>query len=349
MKLRAEQLQQHLDGGLAPVYFLCGDEPLLIQEAADAIRAAARANGFGDRELFHANASFDWQQLLSEASALSLFADRKILEVRIDPGKPGDQGSKALVEYCESPSPDNLLLVITPKLDAGAMRGKWVKTLESTGVLIQVWPVNANQMPQWIGRRLQQAGIQASRSAIEILADRVEGNLLAAVQEIEKLRLLAIDGEIDAKTMSTVVADSARFNVFVLVDKILEGDAPAAARTLRGLRDEGTEPLVILWAVARELRILVQAAEARQYRRSAEDVFREHRVWEKRQPLFKTALRRLKPAHLRILLRQAGLVDRSSKGLYRDDPWEVLTALVMSFAGSPTLSAKSVKLALSDA
>ena len=348
MKLRAEQLQQHLKGGLSPVYFICGDEPLLAQEAADAIRAAARAQGFAERELFHANPGFDWQQLLAEANALSLFADKKVLELRIDNGKPGDKGSKALTEYCQAPSADNLLLVITPKLDASAMRSKWVKTLEDTGVLIQVWPVNAGQMPQWIARRLQQSGIKASRAAIEILADRVEGNLLAAVQEIEKLRLLALDSEIDAETMSTVVADSARFNVFALIDKILEGDAPASARTLRGLKEEGTEPLVILWALTRELRILIQAAEARQYGKSAEDIFREHRVWDNRKPLFKTALRRLKPAHLRVLLRQAGLVDRTAKGMSQDNPWEVLTALAMSFAGTPTLAARSVRLAVSE-
>lgn len=348
MRLRVEQLGEHLSGGLAPVYFICGDEPLLLQEAADAIRAAARAQGFGDRELFHANAGFDWQQLLAEANALSLFAEKKILELRLDGGKPGDKGAKAIVEYCQAPSTDNLLLVISPKLDAAAMRSNWVKSLEAIGVMIQVWPVSANQMPQWISRRLHQANIQASRSAIDILADRVEGNLLAAVQEIEKLRLLAIDGEIDAETMSTVVADSARFNVFTLVDKILEGDAPASARILRGLRDEGTDPLVILWALTRELRTLIQAAESRQYHKSAEDVFRELRVWDKRQPLLKTALRRLKPAHLRILLRQAGLVDRAIKGLYADSPWEVLTALAMSFAGAPTLSSRVVRLATNE-
>lgn len=348
MRLKPEQLPQHLTGKLSPVYLICGDEPLLAQEAADAIRSAARAQGFDDREIFHGSANFDWQQLLAEANALSLFAARKILEVRIETGKPGDKGSKALIEYCRSPSPDNLLLVITPKLDSSAMRSQWVKALETAGVVVQVWPVTAQQMPQWIGRRLQLAGIQASRAAIDILADRVEGNLLAAVQEIEKLRLLAPDGEIDAKTMSTVVADSARFDVFTLIDKVLEGDAPASARSLRGLREEGTEPLVILWAITRDLRILVQAAEARQYHKSAEDVLKDHRVFDKRQPLFKSALRRLTPAHLRILLRQAGLVDRSSKGMAKSDPWEALTALVMSLAGSPTLSAPSVRLTISD-
>ena len=348
MRLRPEQLQQHLKAGLAPVYLICGDEPLLLQEAADAIRSEARGRGFGDRELFHADGSFDWQQLLAEARALSLFADKKILEVRIDNGKPGDKGSRALQEYCSAPSPDNLLLVITPKLDAATLRGKWVKSLEGAGVLVQVWPVGSNQMPRWIGQRLREAGIQASPGAVEILADRVEGNLLAAIQEIEKLRMLAPSGEVDAATMSTVVADSARYNIFGLVDKTLEGDPAGAARMLRGLREEGTEVLVILWALARELRLLLRAAEARRYHDSVEDILKKYKVWDKRQPLVKSALRRLKPGHLKMLLRQAGLVDRSVKGLNPGNPWDELTALVMSFAGTPTLSPANSKLAVSE-
>ena len=193
---------------------------------------------------------------------------RKILELRIPTGKPGDKGSKAIQEYCQNASPDNLLLVIAPKLDAATQRGKWVKALDSCGVLVQTWPVNANQLPRWIGQRLQQAGIKASSQAIEILADRVEGNLLAAVQEIEKLKLLVSDSEVDATTMSTVVADSARYNVFTLVDKILLGDAQSAARTLRGLREEGSEPPVILWALSREIRILLKASDAHRQRRT---------------------------------------------------------------------------------
>ncbi|MGD9660868.1 MAG: DNA polymerase III subunit delta [Porticoccaceae bacterium] len=348
MRLRPEQLNQHLKGALSPVYLICGDEPLLAQEAADAIRAGARAQGFDERELFHADAGFDWQQLLAEANALSLFADKKILEVRINSGKPGDKGAKALVDYCNSPSTDNLLLVITPKLDSSAMRSKWVKSLDDNGVLIQVWPVNSAQMPQWISQRLHQAGIRASAAAVEILADRVEGNLLAAIQEIEKLKLLAHAGEVDAATMSTVIADSARFNVFSLIDKILEGDAQAAARMLRGLHEEGTEALVILWALARELRLLIAAADARNYHDSVDNVLKKHKVWDKRQPLIKSALRRLKLPHLRILLRQAAVVDRTVKGMRSANPWEELTALVMSFAGAPTLSAQSVRLVITD-
>ncbi len=327
---------------------MSGDEPLLVQEAADTIRTTARARGYTERELFHADGGFDWQTLLNEASALSLFAERKILEVRIDSGKPGSEGGRALEEYCAQPPEDNLLLVIAPKLDSGTQRSKWVKALDDAGVMIQVWPVDAARMPHWIAGRLRHQGIRASNAAVEILADRVEGNLLAAVQEIEKLALLAPEGEVDADTMSTVVADSARYNVFVLVDKVIEGDAQAAARTLRGLREEGTEAPIVLWALARELRLLIAATEARDQGDSAEAALKRQRVFPRRIPLVKGALRRLRPGHLRMLLRQAGVVDRTVKGMRRGDPWEELTSLVLSFAGAPTLSPRNLKLTIND-
>lgn len=343
MRLRPEQLDKHLAGPLSPAYLICGDEPLLAQEAADAIRAAARANGFGERDLFHAEGNFDWQQVLSEASSLSLFADKKILEVRITTGKPGDKGSKALQEYCANPGDNNLLLVITPKLDGSALRSKWVKAIDSIGGIIQVWPVDARQMPRWISQRLSAAGIRANSAAIDILADRVEGNLLAAVQEIEKLKLLVPDGEINEATMSNVVADSARYSVFTLMDRILEGDAQGAARNLRGLREDGTEPIVILWALARELRTLITARESGA---QSDTALRQLGVWDKRMPLVKGALRRLKLPHLKMLLRQAGALDRAIKGMRDADPWEDLAALVLGFAGAPTLNPANLKLSI---
>ncbi len=349
MKVKAEQLGTHLKGQLAPVYLVSGDEPLLVQECCDAIRTAARAQGFGERELFHAESGFDWNLLLTEANSLSLFAEKKILELRIPTGKPGDKGSKALIEYTQAPGDDNLLLVITPKLDGSTQRSKWVKALESIGAFIQVWPVNSGQLPRWIGQRLQQAGIQASQQAVAVLADRVEGNLLAAVQEIEKLKLLAPEGEVDAATMSTVVADSARYNVFNLVDKILAGDAQSAARTLRGLREEGTEPPVVLWALTREIRILVKANDAHLSGQRLESALKSAGVWDTRQPLYKQALRRLKPAQLKAMLRLARNTDQAVKGLSRDDPWQNLTELTLNLSGSPALSGKTIKLSVTPA
>jgi len=228
MKIRPEQLQSHLSKELLAVYVISGDEPLLAQESADAVRLAARNKGFSGREVFHGEGKFDWGQLHNEANALSLFTEKKIIEVRISNGKPGDKGSKAICELCTNPNPDNLLLVILPKLERAAQNSKWVKALESSGAHIQVWPITGEQLPRWIKQRLLESNITANQQAVEILAERVEGNLLAAVQEIEKLKLLAIDGKVDAIMMSSVVADSARYNLFEFVDKVLAGDAQSA-------------------------------------------------------------------------------------------------------------------------
>ncbi len=349
MRLKTEQLATHLSQGpLAPVYLISGDEPLLAQEATDAIRAAARSQGYTERELLHAETGFDWNVVLTEANSLSLFSDKKILEIRIPTGKPGDKGSKTLQEYVSNPSSDTLMLIITPKLESATTRSKWVKAIDSQGVFIQLWPVAPNQLPQWINQRLQQAGIHASRQAVSILADRVEGNLLAAVQEIEKLKLLIPDGEVDGDTMSTIVADSARFNVFSLVDKAMEGEAQSACRTLRGLRDEGTEATVILWALTRELRILIKASDATANGDHLDWALKNLGVWEKRKPLVKNAIRRLPLGQLKQMLRLAGGIDRAIKGMRKASPWDDLTTLILMFCGSQTLRPLNLRLALQE-
>ena len=344
MKIRAEQLQSHLSKELLPVYVISGDEPLLAQESADAVRLAARTKGFSGREVFHGEGKFDWSQLHNEANALSLFAEKKIIEIRISNGKPGDKGSKALCELCANPSPDNLLLVILPKLERSAQNSKWVKALEAVGAHIQVWPVTGDQLPRWIKQRLLESNITANQQAVEILAERVEGNLLAAVQEIEKLKLLAIEGKVDAIMMSSVVADSARYNLFEFVDKVLAGDAQSAARSLRGLHSEGTDAIPLLWAITRELRILIKASEKISRGENRDWALKNAGVWEKRLPLFRTAIQRCSAAHLRMLLYQAGALDRGIKGMRKADIWDELTTLVLSLAGSQTLKPSNVKL-----
>ena len=344
MKIRPEQLQSHLSKQLLPVYVISGDEPLLAQESADAVRLAARNQGFGGREVFHGGGKFDWGQLHNEANALSLFAEKKIIEVRISNGKPGDKGSKAICELCANPSSDNLLLFLLPKLERSAQNSKWMKALESAGAHIQVWPVTGDQLPRWIKQRLLESNITANQQAIEILAERVEGNLLAAVQEIEKLKLLAVDGKVDAIMMSSVVADSARYNLFEFVDKVLAGDAQSAARSLRGLHSEGTDAIPLLWAITRELRILIKASEQISRGESCDWALKNAGVWEKRLPLFRTAVQRCNAAHLRMLLYQAGAIDRGIKGMRKADVWDELTTLVLSLAGSQTLKPGNIKL-----
>jgi len=220
MKLAPAQLAKHLQGSLAPVYVISGDDPLLCQEAADAIRSAARQQGFDERQVFSADANFDWGTLLQAGASMSLFAEKRLLELRLPSGKPGDKGAAALIEYCSRPAEDTLLLISLPKLDGSAQKTKWGKALVEgqDTQFIQIWPVDAAQLPQWIRQRLSQAGLSAQQDAVELIAARVEGNLLAAAQEIEKLKLMAEGGQITVETVQAAVADSARFDVFGLVD-----------------------------------------------------------------------------------------------------------------------------------
>ncbi|HEV8078184.1 MAG TPA: DNA polymerase III subunit delta, partial [Marinobacter sp.] len=234
-KLRPEQLSRSLTEPLPAIVLISGDEPLLVQEATDAVRKAAKTQGFAERDLYHADASFDWGQIASAGNSLSLFADKKIIELRLPSGKPGDKGSRALIEAAALPAEDNLLLIICGKLEKTALNSKWYKAVEAAGIHVAVWPVEPAQLPRWIGTRLKQAGLRADNSAIDLLASRIEGNLLAAAQEIEKLKLLSPDGNVSAELMASAVADSARYDVFGLTDKALAGDARGAIKSLHGL------------------------------------------------------------------------------------------------------------------
>lgn len=345
-KLRPEQLTASLSKELAPVYLVSGDEPLLIQETSDSIRAAARKQGFSERELYHVDTSFDWGQLLSAANSLSLFAEKKIIELRMPTGKPGDKGAKILQEYAQSQSPDNILLIVTEKFDGATQKSKWFKAIEDAGQHIQVWPIAAAQLPRWIGQRLQQAGLQADNSAIELLCSRIEGNLLAAAQEIEKLKLLATQSTISYEMMASVVADSARYDVFGLCDKALHGDVRAAVKTLQGLKTEGTEPITILWAITRDLRLLIQISQETSQGKSFDWAARQAGVWDKRQPLVQTALRRSKPAQLQQMLRKANGIDKAIKGMRNAEPWDELLDLVLNIAGVQSLNSINEKLNL---
>ena len=337
MKLSPAQLNKHLQGSLAPVYIVSGDDPLLCQEAADAIRAAARQQGFDERQVFSADANFDWGTLLMAGASLSLFAQRRLLELRLPSGKPGDKGAAALIEYCAKPAEDTLLLISLPKLDGSAQKTKWGKALVEGGncQFIQIWPVDAHQLPQWINQRLAQAGLSAQRDAVDLIATRVEGNLLAAAQEIEKLKLLAEGNSITVETVQAAVADSARFDVFGLVDAILNGEAGHALRMLEGLRGEGVEPPVILWALARELRLLTGLAQQFSQGVPLDKAFSQARppVWDKRRPLVSKALQRLSAQRWAMLLQDAQHIDAQIKGQAVGSPWTSLSRLALLMAG----------------
>jgi DNA polymerase-3 subunit delta len=337
MKLNPAQLSKHLQGNLASVYAISGDEPLLCQEACDTIRAATRELGFSERQVFNVESNFDWGNLLQASASLSLFADKRLLELRLPSGKPGDKGSAALLEYLARPPEDTVLLISLPKLDGSTQKTKWAKALidGQQTQFMQIWPVDAHQLPQWIRQRMAQAGLSASQEAVEMIAVRVEGNLLAAAQEIEKLKLLAIDGQVDASTVHAAVADSARFDVFGLIDATLNGEAAHALRMLEGLRGEGVEPPVVLWALARELRLLANIAQQYSQGMPLEKAFSSARppVWDKRRPLVSKALQRHSAARWALLLLDAQRIDAQIKGQAPGSPWSGLSLLTLNMCG----------------
>ena len=335
MQLKPEQLATHLKQGLAPVYLLWGEETLVAQEAADAIRAAAREQGYVDREVFHVESGFDWGQLTEAASALSLFAERRILELRLPSGKPGDAGSRALKAYVDSLPPDTLLLVVCGKLDAAQRRARWFKALEDAGVSLAAWPVGAGQLPRWIGQRLQRAGLTAGPEAVQMLAERVEGNLLAAAQEVDKLALLHPGEKLGVEQVSEAVSDSARFDIFALVDTVLTGQGERAVRMLAGLRQEGVEPVLVNWALTREVRSLEAMAWALAHGESLAAVQGRFRVWKNRQAAVGQALQRHRLPAWYGFLRRCARIDRMIKGQAAGNPWDELVQLALDLAGRP--------------
>lgn len=345
-KIRPEQLSAHLKKGLGNIYVISGDEPLLSQEAADIIRQTARKDGFSERELYQVETHFDWGQVQESANALSLFADKKIIELRIASGKPGDKGAKFLQDYAQAPAPDTLLLIICDKLDGATQKTKWFKALEAVATWIQIWPVTGAQLPRFIAQRFEQANLSASPEAIALLASRIEGNLLAAVQEIEKLKLLAPHREIDLELMSSAVADSARYDVFNLTDKAMSGDIPGAVKMLQGLRSEGTDAIAVLWTLTRDIRALIQIQDALSNGQAFEWAAKQAGIWDKRQPLFQQVLRHLKPAQIQQLLRKACGIDRAVKGMRDAEPWDELLDLTLHLAGVQSLHSLNERLSL---
>lgn len=333
MRIKAEQLSSHVKRPLSPIYLVCGDEPLQVEETCTALRTGAREQDYAERITLHAGTGFDWNSLLQTSQTLSLFAQRRLIELRIPTGKPGDAGSAALTSYAARPAQDTVLLVTTPKLDAATQKSKWCVALEGAGVLIQIWPISPAQLPAWIAQRLRAKGMQVSNAAAALLAERVEGNLLAAAQDIEKLYLLYGATGIDVDRITAAVADSARFDVYELADAALQGDAVRAARILNGLRAEGVEPTLVLWALARELRSLASIAYDCRSGLGVEQALAKHKVWDKRKPMVKKALQRARLTHWQSLLRLAGRIDKVIKGIRAGNVWDELLQLSMAMAG----------------
>jgi len=342
MKLRPDQIASQLERGVAPVYLVSGDEPFQLDETAMAVRRAAQQQGYAERQVLHVERNFDWNTLGASADALSLFAEKRLIELRLPGGKPGDAGSKALVAYAANPPADTVLLIISGKLESSQQRSKWFKAIEQAGVVVQVWPIEAARLPGWLKQRMALRDMQPSPEALQMLVDRVEGNLLAADQELEKLRLLTGGGAIDASQVAAAVSDSARYDIFTLVDVALGGDAARAVRMLHGLRAEGMEPVLVLWALSREIRSLAGMAAELAGGKGVAAVLQQYHVWEKRKPAISAALRRYPaPAGWRAMLQHCSRIDRGIKGLGTGKPWDDLLQLTARLAGTPLFETNS--------
>lgn len=321
MKLGSDSLAAHLARQLTHAYLVSGDEPLLVGEAADAIRHAARAAGFTDRQVFFGERGFDWSELRGESASLSLFAERRILEVKLPTGKPGD-GAAVLQALVERPAPDQLLLVVSGQIEK-PQQAAWVGAFERHGAWIPVWPIEIARLPAWIEARVKKHGLTITRDAAEVLAERVEGNLLAAQQEIDKLALLLGGGAVDVPTLESAVARSARYDVWKLQDAVLRGDTARALRILSGLQNEGEEPTLILWALSSGLRAVWNSVDGRP----------AVPHWQRPPAGLADANRRIGLPLVADLVDEAATVDRTIKGRANGDSWDALARLVARFSG----------------
>jgi DNA polymerase-3 subunit delta len=340
MQLRAEQLDRHLQAGLKPLYVLHGDEPLLSQEAADAIRASAREAGFTERKVFTvAGAHFDWSAVLGSAQALSLFADKQLIEIRIPSGKPGKEGSEALQRYCESAlGPDVLTIVLLPALDFQASKSGWFSALESAGVSIRLDSVPRHALPAWLAQRLAAQGQRVAsgeegQQALAFFAQRVEGNLLAAHQELQKLALLHGPGELGLAQIEAAVLNVARFDVRQLCEAVLAGQAERALRILEGLRAEGESPVAVHWPLAEDIRALKRIRDALDEGCPLPVAVTQARVFGVRQRQMERVAPLLASHTVAHWVEAASLADGLNKGLkhpdWPHDPWDGLQRLVL--------------------
>jgi DNA polymerase-3 subunit delta len=333
MKIRPDQLHSHLQQGIAPVYLLSGDEPQQLLECGDAIRHSARNHGYDERQVLEASAHFDWNNLATEAASLSLFSQRRILELRIPSGKPGREGAKAITDYLATPAEDTLLLIILPKLEGSQKNSKWFKTIDQSGVVIQVWPVKAADMPGWIQNRAQHHGLQLTRESIQFLAQQTEGNLIAADQEIEKLHITHGVGNITLQDVAASACGSVHFTIFELMDAALAGETARALKMIRTLKAEGAPEPVVLWSVAREVRLAASVAEALNHRESPAAVFKRQKppVWQSRQQLLTSGARRLPLQGWYRLIRKIAEADQAIKS--SGDPWIVMEEILVGMRG----------------
>ncbi len=353
MDLRLEQLDDHLaQNQLLPVYIVHGNEPLLHQEALDKIRQSAAAQGYTERKQFHVDQYFDWDTLTVESQSMSLFAEHKIIELRMPKGKPGSTGSKALLEYCNHIPEDQLLIVAIETLEAPSKSSKWFKALTQKGANITIWQINGQNLERWIRQRCQQSQLTIENEALTILCQHIEGNLLAAHQALEKIKL-----ERDARAQETLhitmdmiqqrISDSARFNVYQLVDKALQGSAQEARRILQSLKLEGSSTLAIIAPLTAEVqRLLLLSNKQKSGEHLDDKTLMQNGIWKSRQPVVLGAIKRLSYNQLQIIHRQVKHLDNAAKGLLKMDVWLEIDILICMLVGMQLHDKTTQKLCL---
>jgi DNA polymerase-3 subunit delta len=338
MQVRAEDLSDHLQRGVKALYVVHGDEPLLALEAGDAIRAAARAAGATEREVFVVESGFRWDAFLAANLSRGLFGDRKLVDLRIPSGKPGVEGGKALEAYAANPSPDNVTLVTLPRVDRATQSSAWFEALAAAGVTVAVYPVERDALPAWIAARMKRHQQRASPETLAFLADHCEGNLLAARQEIDKLALLLPQGELAHDAVEQAIANVARYDVFQLSESWLAGDAPRVLRILGVLQAEGDAPIPAIWQLVEDVHAIAAVHTMVREGTPMPSAIRNVRVWGKRQSALERAVRRVAPASISSLLLALANLDALSKGLGRGDAWDALTDVALTVCGKPLVA-----------
>lgn len=331
MKIAPGQIAAHIGRKFEPLILIKGDDPLLCEEAADPVREWSRTSGFGEHRRYVVDGDFDWNAFFSEAYSPSLFAPRMIYELRLEGGKVGAVGSEILDQLAKAAPGHMILMVIAVKLDRSVFEASWAQVFENRGLLVVVERPEGRALHLWIRARMEGRGLQPSEAAVEHLAYQMEGNFLALAQEIDKLALLFGSGPISEDDLEDLLSDNSRFSVYSFVDACVKGDLPAALRILHRLREEGTEPILVTWAVARETRVLLQIALAHRQGAPLERLFAEKKVWSRRKPLVRAALGRLGPDALMALLQQVARMDRMIKGRALGQVWPELETLAISF------------------
>lgn len=335
MRIRDNQLATHLQHDLLPIYLVFGDEPFLVEETVDLIRKRIRQTGVEERQVWHVEGRFKWSDIQWQEQSMSLFSSQRLIEIRLPSGAPGKEGGEAFRHYAANIPADTTLLIISGKIDARSQKSKWFSELDRVGVNTPIWPVDMANLPRWIAQRMQQRGLKASSNCANMIAERVEGNLFAAAQEIDKLQLLCPDGEVTEQLVLDSVADNARFQAFGLMDAVMAGQAHKIPRMINRLRSEGMDILSVFSAVSWSLHRMVDMAIQRDQGARIEQVFSSQKppVWDKAKPMMQQTLQRHNVQQWQQFLVQMAHIDQAAKGSLKRCPWELMEYLCMHVAG----------------